>query len=277
MGLGTMIRSIVTIVLLLFSTTSGKQRNWDSHSAHILPPKSWSVGIFQPLRYGLQEGLELSSHPGWFFVLPNASFKISFADFKSFNTAAKVSFTYPTPLLNMLSKEGIGGIIDPNLIIPPMLGVSGSFIMSKEVLGVNLSGKAGLDLGLVFGDLDTRSNIDLPIVYHRLEVFHNGWGWHTGLDLDRALIKKFRIFMDLDLRFIPNLDNSKTSSYNMHSGDYSIEHKMLLIWEASSKFRAMIGYKLVSGEYPYGKQTRLLPYIPLLEQWLPLVELQWLR
>ena len=149
--------------------------------------------------------------------------------------------------------------------------------MSKEVFGVNLSGKAGLDFGLVFGDLDTRSNIDLPIVYHRLEVFHNGWGWHTGLDLDRALIKKFRIFMDLDLRLIPNLDNSKKSSYNMHSGDFCIEHKMLLIWEASSKFRAMIGYKLVSGEYPYGKQTRLLPYIPLLEQWLPLVELQWLR
>ena len=84
MGLGTMIRSIVTIVLILFSTTNGKQRNWDSHSAHILPPKSWTVGIFQPLRYGLQEGLELSSHPGWFFVLPNASFKIPFADFKSF-------------------------------------------------------------------------------------------------------------------------------------------------------------------------------------------------
>ena len=83
--------------------------------------------------------------------------------------------------------------------------------------------------------------------------------------------------MDLDLRFIPNLDNSETNSYNMHSGDYSIEHKMLLIWEHSSKFRIMTGYKLVSGDYPYGKQTRLLPYIPFVEQWLPLIELQWLR
>ena len=272
-----MIRSLILLTLLLFSTVRGSKGHWDSHSAHIMPPKKWSVGIFHPIRYGIKEGLELSSHPGWFFVLPNASFKIPLSDFKSFHTATKVSFAYPTPLLNMLSREGIGGIIDPNLTIPPMLGVSGSLLMSKEVLGVNATAKVGLDFGLVFGDLDTRSNIDLPIVYHRLEVFHNGWGWHTGLDLDRALIKKFRIFVDLDLRFIPNLGNSKTSSYNMHSGDYSIEHKMLLIWEASSKFRAMIGYKLVSGEYPYGKQTRLLPYIPLLEQWLPLVELQWLR
>ena len=168
MGLGTMIRSLVTIVLLLFSTTSGRQSNWDSHSAYILPPKSWSVGIFQPLRYGLQEGLELSSHPGWFFVLPNASFKIPFLDFKSFHTAAKVSFTYPTPLLNMLSREGIGGIIDPNLIIPPMLGISGSFIMSKEVFGVNLSGKAGLDFGLVFGDFWTEKS-------HKLKI----WPWQS--------------------------------------------------------------------------------------------------
>ena len=165
-----MVRVLILLTALLFSTSRSGQRNWDSHSAHIMPPKKWSIGIFQPLRFGLKEGLELSSHPGWFLVLPNASFKIPFADFKSFNTAAKVSFTYPTPLLNMLSKEGIGGIIDPNLIIPPMLGVSGSFIMSKEVLGVNLSGKAGLDLGLVFGDLDTRSNIDLPIVY--LSLIH---------------------------------------------------------------------------------------------------------
>ena len=71
--------------------------------------------------------------------------------------------------------------------------------------------------------------------------------------------------------------NSKTNNYSMREGDYSIEHKLLLVWERSSTFRAMIGYKLVSGQYPYGKQTRLLPYIPLLEQWLPLVELQWLR
>ena len=278
MGLGTVIRSLVTIALLFFSTASGKQRNWDSHSAHIIPPKKWSVGIFHPIRYGIKDGLELSSHPGWFFVLPNASFKLPFADFKSFHTATRVSFFYPTPLLNMLSKEGIGGMIDPNLIIPPMLGISGSLIMSKALYGVNTTIKSGFDFGLVFGYLDVRSNIDLPIIYNRLEVFHNGWGLHAGVDLDRALIRKFRIFMDLDLKLIPDLGTkSEVSKYSMRAGDYSVEHKLLLIWEHSSTFRAMIGYKLVSGEYPYGKQTRLLPYIPLLERWIPLIELQWLR
>ena len=150
--------------------------------------------------------------------------------------------------------------------------------MSREVLWVNLTAKAGLDFGLVFGDLDVRSNIDLPIVYHRLEVFHNGWGLHSGLDIDKNLTKKIRIFMDVDLRFIPDTSKKgKRKNYAMRSGDYSIEHKMLLIWEHSSKFRIMTGYKFVSGDYPYGKQTRLLPYIPFVEQWIPLIELQWLR
>ena len=159
-----MVRALTLLTALLVSITRGGNANWDSHSAHIMPPKKWSVGIFHPIRYGIKDGLELSSHPGWFSVLPNASFKVPFSDFKSFNTATRLSFVYPTPLLNMLSREGIGGIIDPNLTIPPMLGVSGSFIMSREVLRVNLTVKAGLDFGLVFGDLDVRSNIDLPIL-----------------------------------------------------------------------------------------------------------------
>tara|TARA_B000000557_G_scaffold99137_1_gene80347 strand:- start:466 stop:1287 length:822 start_codon:yes stop_codon:yes gene_type:complete len=273
-----MVRALILLAALLVSAIRGGNANWDSYSAHIMPPNKWSVGIFHPIRYGIKDGLELSSHPGWFFVLPNASFKVPLSGFKSFHTATRISFIYPTPLLNMLSREGIGGIIDPNFAIPPMLGVSGSFLMSKELLEVNSTIKAGLDFGLVFGDLDARSNIDLPIIYHRLEVFHNGWGWHTGLDLDTELLKKVRIFMDIDLRFIPDTaKKGKEKNYTMRSGDYSIEHKMLLIWERSSKFRIMTGYKLVSGDYPYGKQTRLLPYIPLMERWLPLIELQWLR
>ena len=272
-----MVRVLILLTALLVSIIRGGNANWDSHSAHIMPSGKWSVGIFHPIRSGIKDGLELSSHPGWFLVLPNASFKLPLVDFNSFHTATKVSFFYPTLLLKMLSRKGIGGVIDPNLIIPPMLGISGSLLMSKAICGVNTTIKSGFDFGLVFGYLDARSNIDLPIIYHRLEVFHNGWGLHAGVDLDRALIRKFRIFVDLDLKLIPDLGTkSETSYYPLRVGDYSIEHKLLLIWEHSSTFRAMIGYKLVSGDYPYGKQTRLLPYIPLIEQWLPLVELQWL-
>ena len=39
----------------------------------------------------------------------------------------------------------------------------------------------------------------------------------------------------------------------------------------------MTGYKFVTGQYPYGRDTRLLPYIPMLESWVPIIELQWAK
>ena len=48
-------------------------------------------------------------------------------------------------------------------------------------------------------------------------------------------------------------------------------------WNKSRNFRVTTGYKFISGEFPYGKDSRLLPYVPILEQWVPIVELQWAR
>ena len=169
-------------------------------------------------------------------------------------------------------------MIDPNLTTPPMLGVSGSLLFSKEAQGFNVTSKIGLDIGLVMGELDTRSNIDLPLVYHRLEVFHNKWGLHAGLDLVKEVSKDLELFLDLDLRLLPDFDKgNKSKEYSMRSGDYSIEHKLLVAWNRGDRFRILMGYKLVAGDYPYGKQMRLLPYIPMLEKWVPLIEMQWAR
>ena len=271
-------KAFLLFTIVLIPNVWGNQLHWDSHSAYLLPAKKWSVGVFQPLRYGIKNDLEMSIHPVWFFINPNLSIKFSLPNFKSFKSSSKLSFIYPTPLLNMLAREGIGGLIDPNFTIPPMLGVSGSLLLSKRVLDFNTTFKAGVDLGMVMGDLDTRANIDLPIVYHRLEVFQNGWGCEFGFDINKNIFDRFRAHMDIDIRLLPDFRSTDQETYySMHSGDYAIEHKMLLIWEHSSKFRIITGYKLVHGEYPYGKQTRLLPYFPLIERWLPMIEFQWLR
>ena len=50
---------------------------------------------------------------------------------------------------------------------------------------------------------------------------------------------------------------------------------MLFIYQKSDSFRILTGYKLVHGQYPFGIETRLLPFLPLLEKWVPIIELQW--
>jgi len=257
---------------------AGEHKQWNSHSAHVITKQRWEIGLFQPLRHGLSDDLEYATYPLWFFVMPNVSFKKAHEDRGSAKTASRLSIVYPTPLLNMLSNEGIGGLIDPNITMPPMLGLSGSLLMSWDAFGVMVTSKAGIDLGLSMGKLDTRSNIDLPIVYHRLEVFHNKWGVHAGLDLTKDMTRHLQLFVDLDVRLLPGLEKrNEDQSYQMHSGNHSIEHKLLLIWSRSSRFRIITGYKLVSGDFPHGNETRLLPYVPMLEKWVPIIELQWAR
>ncbi len=270
-----MIRIIISLTILA-SIMSGNPNQWNSHSAHVILEKRLEIGLFQPLRYGIKENLEFSTYPIWFFVIPNVSFKKPYKDIAGFKIASRFSTAYPTPLLNILSKNGIGGLMDPNLTVPPMVSISGTLLMSKKKFGTMTTFKTGADIGLVMGELDERSNIDLPIVYHRLEIFHNKWGIHTGLDVTKDISEQFTLFIDLDLRLLPGLEKYKPDkNYQLHSGNYSIEHKLLLIWNYSSSFRVITGYKLIAGEYPYGKEVRLLPYIPVLEKWIPIIELQW--
>ena len=251
-------------------------KSWDSHSAYLLPQKRWEVGLFQPFRFGYSETIEYSTFPLWFFVMPNVSIKRIESDMAGFRTASRFKLMYPTPLLNMLARTGIGGMIDPNFQMPPMLGLSASWLMSKPVAGLDLTLKGGLDLGITLDDLDPRSNIDLPLVYHRLGIFYNKWGIHTGLDVQKNLTKRIRVLLDLDLRLLPGLaDVQRNPDLAKLMGDYSLEHKLLLIWNKSDRFRIMTGYKLVKGKYPYGSDMRLLPYIPMMEQWVPIIEFQW--
>ena len=256
----------IIFYFIIASLVFGETKKWDAHSAYLLPQKRWEMGLFQPFRYGYSESIEYSVHPLWFFVMPNFSLKKSQSDFAGFTSASQYKMVYPTPFLNMIAKEGKFGLISPEFQMPPMLGLSASWLMSKNMSGLDLTLNSGLDLGFTFGDLDTRSTIDLPLVYHRLGVYYNNWGIHTGLDVQKYISEKIGVLADIDLRLLPGL-----------KGNYSLEHKLLISWYKSENFRVLTGYKFVMGEYPYGSDMRLLPYIPKEETWVPIIEFQWAR
>tara|TARA_B000000557_G_scaffold127426_1_gene103355 strand:- start:3335 stop:3844 length:510 start_codon:yes stop_codon:yes gene_type:complete len=166
----------------------------------------------------------------------------------------------------MISKSGLGGVISPDFSMPTMVGISGSWLASFLFKGFDITFNSGMDIGIVLGDLDSRSSIDLPLVYHRLGIYYNNWGLKTGLDIQKNIGTNISILGDCDLRWLPGLD-----------GSYSLEHKLLISWNKSDNFRLMTGYKFVMGEFPYGSDMRLLPYVPMAESWVPMIELQWAR
>ena len=182
-------------VIILTTSLFANEKIWSSHSAEIIEKGRWEMGLFQPLRYGYSNYAEFSVHPGWFFLIPNLEVKESQKSFFGYKTASQYKLTYPTMLLNMLSGDGIGKVIAPEHDMPHMFSFSGSLIGTRSFNKIKLSLSGGLDIGIVLGDLNPISTIDLPLVYHRLGVFYNGWGFHTGLDLERSLSDKIEVFL----------------------------------------------------------------------------------
>ena len=120
--------------------------------------------------------------------------------------------------------------------------------------------------------------MELPLLYHRLSVFHNNYGFHSGVDIERGLTKKLTMLLDLDFSILPGMDTKKTDSgLAKVLGEYSFEHKGLLIYEKSETFRLLTGYKFVHGKYPFGTESRILPFLFLVDTWVPMIELQWGR
>ena len=237
--------------------------------AYLLPKKQWEVGLFQPLKFGFSDRINFSTHPVLFFVMPNISIKAVHRNSKVFSSAARYDIYYPTKLLKTLQTGSeVGGetasLIAPGFKIPHMIGFSGDYIVAKPYkIGV-FSMYAGVNVGLVFGNLDSRASIDLPLVYHRLGVFHNRYGIDMGFDFFRQVTKALSFNFDIDLKFLPGLP-----------GSYSFENKLLLFLENAKRTRLSVGYKYVYGEFPHGMQGRLLPYLPILESWVPIIDIQW--
>jgi len=265
-------KRLITVIVFLFTSSIlafKPDLEWPSGTAYTLPKGRYEIGLFQPLRYGQTNKLEWSTHPILNFFIPNVSIKISFSLFHGWEMATRHSFVYPTPLLRKIRVKGfgiqaladmdVGGIIanDPDIPqIPHMISSRNEVVLSR-LLGKStvLTGKMGVVLALKTGKLDTRTTIDLPIIFPRLGVYYNGYGINLGADVLRQVTKRINFLIDADLFLLPGLEE----------GDFAFEHKGLFIWNKSSRFQVMFGYKLVYGEYPFGTQWHLLPLLDF--QW----------
>ena len=259
-------KKMILFVLLSAITAQQVSQNWSDGTAYVTPHGRWETGLFQPLKYGYSPSTELSAHPLAMAVIPNITVKHVWKVQLNATWASVHSLYYPTPLLNMLAKEGTGGLISPEFEIPPAVIIANELRVSRPINDrVIMTGKTGLALGLVFGDLDERTTIDFAVAYQRLSPLYDGAYIRIGADFDIVLTDHISLLLDDDLFLIKNSDAT-----------LGLEHKGLIKWSKSARFKAMIGYKVVFGQYPFGNQWNIMPaYIPLLPTWIPLFDFQW--
>ena len=220
-----------------------------------LPKGKFETGFFQPLRYGLSENIEISTHPVLMFFIPNLAVQKRHPSWDGL--ASRHSLVLPTLLLKLVTKKGVGGFISPEFDIPLMIALKNE-IQLKRILNDHwtVSGTAGLTLAYCSKKLDKRTTIDLPVVFPRLGVFYNGYGVKFGLGFTGALLPRLGLLTSLNVLLLPGMEEG-----------FAFEHKNLLTWALSNRTDIQIGYKLICGEYPFGVQWHLLPLFDVLWHW----------
>ena len=214
------------------------------------------MGVFQPRIYGMRNNLEISTHPFLFFVKPNLKVKKFHGEYKRIGIASRYSFDYPTLLLKLLQRDGIGGIFadDPDIgEIPNLFVFQGEWLVTKKLPKYSLTGKVGMSI-CPGCEIDKRHLVDLPLAYPRMAVYHHGIAANAGVDWDYNYSEKITFKTDLDLIFLPK-------------EDVFFEHKLLGNYQLSTKYILSAGYKLTHGSYPFGKQWDVFPLIDLSWRW----------
>ena len=212
------------------------------------------MGVFQPRIYGMKNNVEVSTHPILFFIKPNFRVKKFHREINGFGLAYRYSFDYPTYLLRILQKDGIGGLLanDPDVgKVPNLIVLQGEWLATKKMSNYSLTGKLGLSTCLGC-KLDNRHLIDYDLAYPRMALYHYGIGSNMGLDWDYTLSEIISMKVDMDLLFLPE----------EHA---FIEHKFLFYYTFSEKYTLSGGYKFCYGYYPFSKEQGLWNLFPLLD------------
>ncbi len=244
---------VLIIILVSVSFLFAENEIWSNGTAKTLPKGRIEVGIFQPFRYGLNETTELSTFLLADLLIPNITMKKSWNSHNGIEMTSEHSIIYPTPLLNLMAREGAGGILPNNSIIPEIIVYENQLLFSYQISENHIfTPKIGYSIAFVSGESDFPT-LDLPLVYNRTSIYHNGAMFNFGFDFCGTIIPKLDYLIDFD-KFM--LDKEYA--------EFSYEHKLMLIWKINRKFAISGGYKLAYSDYPSPKQ-RNADFFPLID------------
>ncbi|MEE8409850.1 MAG: hypothetical protein V3T05_09610, partial [Myxococcota bacterium] len=163
----------VLIALGAASNAAAESAAWSQGTAYTLPHGRWEVGLFQPLRYGVADSIEVGTHPLLNVLMPNVAIKKAWLGWWGGQLSSRHSLTYPTGLLKALSRDGTGGVLPGDTRVPHIVALTNQAVYSRPLFGeLLLTVEAGVTLAASFGR-STLPTIDLPIVFPRTAAYHN--------------------------------------------------------------------------------------------------------
>ena len=213
----------------------------------------WQVGAFSPLKYQLNENTELSSYPLMNLVIPNMGVTYKWVNYNNFTFSSKNSISYPTPLLNIISKEGVGGILPGNSIIPNIITFNNKFIVDYQLSETILLKKyVGYSFAYISGKSDFTS-LDYPLLYNHSTIFLGSSWLNFGTAFEMKLSDNWLASIDYDYYFL-----------DKEYSDFYSESSLKAFWQINEKFSLVLGTKVVFADYPSSKQDNV-NFFPILD------------
>ena len=230
----------------LSSTSYAENAPWTEDQARLLPSHRWEGGIFSPLRYGINDSLELETRPLAFFIIPNLAAKIKLEKQGSWSIASKHSLHIPTFLLRSLSGEGSAKLLPLNSKIPFMLSIGTGIVGTTQIASSPhfLSVESGFLITPRFGDADF-PELELPFLYLRTASYHVPVSVKGSLTLEGRLVYDFYYSLQQTGMLAPGYGN----------GAFALEHSGKVMWRPHENFELMAGVIATLNRYP--RQTRL--------------------
>lgn len=217
-----------------------------SASAQTLAPGQGEIGLLAPLRYGLSDGIEISTHPLLMLVAPNGALKRQWVTQGALRLATRHAVLYPSGLYSVLARDGTGGILPHETLVPHILALTNEVLVGYHPDSrLSLTGKVGATLAVRLGEENVAS-IDLPWAYTRQAPHRRGWGLVAGADLALRLHARVDASASVDVFVL-----------GARRGRYGVEHRGTLAWQATEALRLVLGYAAFYQQYPYGTELNL--------------------
>jgi hypothetical protein len=221
---------------------------FDVVSADTLEDNGWHVGIFAPLRYGITDDLEVSSHPISAFWNGNFALKKGWGEFGGWGVATRHGFSYPTRLLGAFARDGAGGILPLDAEIPHIIAADTRVLMSRGITDTTrFTLGARLTLAPAFGE-SSWGPLDMPLVYARTAAARNGAATNISVALDGRWNESFSWLSSTEAWYLPG-----------SVGAWSVEQTIATAWSTKGGFSVQGGAIFVAGEYDYGTNWHVLP------------------
>jgi hypothetical protein len=177
---------------------------------------AWSVGLFNPLRYALADGLELQAHPLLFFVSPNLVARVSHGTVGGWRLAGEYGFSVPTPAMRLSQgflfsswerspEKQIGWFVVPRAGL-----VASADLRERDVFTARLEAAAGIPIGRNdAGPLEASPAIDVLFA-----PALTGWRTRLGALYDLGLSPSWRLRGYADLW----LHGAQPSNWTLDAG-----------------------------------------------------------